>query len=195
MSRYSARPGPIGDDAALACRGPYFLEQKIVHETIHDLTEWYNTGLRIEQQYGRFVGAPELSPSAKLVLTHADLHLNNILLDRDGNVWLIDWGCSGYYPVWFEYITALHMAGNLDAPDSWRFLLPLMTGPYFAYESWLGEIGALSRGWGDYSVGMDVVWRRLRTWVGLELVEGECESCAGFARSDSDTQVQMCDVP
>ncbi|KAI0352037.1 hypothetical protein OH77DRAFT_830725 [Trametes cingulata] len=37
--------------------------------------------------------------SGPLVLTHQDLNLRNIIMDRDGRLWLIDFAWAGYYPV------------------------------------------------------------------------------------------------
>ncbi|KAG6916309.1 hypothetical protein DXG01_007467, partial [Tephrocybe rancida] len=30
-------------------------------------------------------------------------NLRNIILGNDGRLWLLDWGCAGFYPEWFEY--------------------------------------------------------------------------------------------
>jgi serine/threonine protein kinase len=37
------------------------------------------------------------------VFSHQDLAPRNIILDKEGKIWLIDWGMSGWYPVYFEY--------------------------------------------------------------------------------------------
>ena len=39
-----------------------------------------------------------------LVFTHGDLNLSNIMLSKDGVLWMIDWGSAGFYPPWLESI-------------------------------------------------------------------------------------------
>ncbi|KAI0665847.1 hypothetical protein C8Q78DRAFT_995345 [Trametes maxima] len=39
-----------------------------------------------------------------LILTHQDINLQNIIVDKEGCLWLIDWAWVGYYLVWFEYL-------------------------------------------------------------------------------------------
>ena len=41
--------------------------------------------------------------SLPLVLCHMDLTPFNNILDNHNSVWLIDWGCSGIYPQFFEF--------------------------------------------------------------------------------------------
>lgn len=38
----------------------------------------------------------------KFVFTHQDLAPRNMMVDRDSNLWLVDWGRSGWYPIYFE---------------------------------------------------------------------------------------------
>ena len=35
-------------------------------------------------------------------MCHLDLHTHNIVLDHEGQVWLLDWDHAGAYPVYFE---------------------------------------------------------------------------------------------
>ncbi|KAH6714189.1 phosphotransferase enzyme family protein [Leptodontidium sp. MPI-SDFR-AT-0119] len=96
-------PGPIGggiSEGALFTgygAGPF--------ESPNDLEEWYNGRLLVCHDYGH---ATHLPPGAfsgkfnKLVMCHLDLNERNILLDDEGEIWLIDWGLAGAYPPWFE---------------------------------------------------------------------------------------------
>ena len=45
---------------------------------------------------------PFPTPS-RFVFTHLNLNPRNIILGDDGQVWLVDFGLSGFYPEWFEY--------------------------------------------------------------------------------------------
>lgn len=46
---------------------------------------------------------PVFSYSRPFVLTHHDLAPRNIILDPEGQLWIIDWDCAGFYPEFFEY--------------------------------------------------------------------------------------------
>ena len=94
-------------------------------------------------------GVPQDDPARKdlfdgsgpLVLTHQDLNLRNIIVGEDGRLWLIDWAWSGYYPPWFEYVTAQsqseHAAVSGTDDEFWKTLIPFICGPYFKQERWL----------------------------------------------------------
>ncbi|KFX92847.1 hypothetical protein V490_05156 [Pseudogymnoascus sp. VKM F-3557] len=96
-------PGPIGGGISQAAifttygAGPF--------KSSTDLEEWYNNRILVCHDYFQ---AEDLSPGAfsgkftKMVMCHLDLNERNILIDDDGNVWLIDWGLAGAYPPWFE---------------------------------------------------------------------------------------------
>ena len=45
-----------------------------------------------------------LSPPRDHVLVHQDLAPRNMILDSNGHVWLVDWGYSGFYPAFMEYL-------------------------------------------------------------------------------------------
>ncbi|KAG1808449.1 uncharacterized protein BJ212DRAFT_1280898, partial [Suillus subaureus] len=63
-----------------------------------DLTTWFNHKLDVSQ---RMKKAPLDTPP--VVFTHQDLCPRNILLGRDGKLYLLDWHRSGFFPAWFEY--------------------------------------------------------------------------------------------
>lgn len=46
----------------------------------------------------------DTSAFASLVFTHNDLNMRNLLLDDQHVLWVVDWGFSGFYPPWFEYL-------------------------------------------------------------------------------------------
>ena len=66
--------------------------------------------------------------SLPLVLTHLDIHPNNIIIGDDGRVWLIDWEFAGFYPQWFEYAS---MREGWDILGKWGvWILGFMAGFY-----------------------------------------------------------------
>ncbi|KZV64322.1 hypothetical protein PENSPDRAFT_171139 [Peniophora sp. CONT] len=66
------------------------------------------------------------------VFVHGDLNMANILLDRRGTVWLIDWAWAGFYPACLDTLAMRH--SNLFAlkdivPASWERYRGFIAGP------------------------------------------------------------------
>jgi tRNA A-37 threonylcarbamoyl transferase component Bud32 len=57
------------------------------------------------------------------VLVHGDLSPRNVIVDTNDQVWLIDWGCAGFYPPIFEAASAKH---QVQFPKFAELLLPLI---------------------------------------------------------------------
>ena len=166
-SPFSNRPGPIGGPSALPPLGLVFYDRIPSFETVDDLAQYYNNFRNECQAIGElpsdFPPFPDASP---LVMTHGDLHQSNIMLDKSGRVWLIDWGTSGYLPVWYEYIAAAAHATAKNAPTSWLALLPLVTSPYFAHEAYAEQIQIISRpSRRTPFTGLYPIWEHLKSWV------------------------------
>lgn len=69
-----------------------------------------------------------LPDSSNVCFTHADLHLQNIIISGEPGErqpsGIVDWGQAGWYPGWWEYCKAL-----------------LLTGHHMWYrEGWLGAV-------------------------------------------------------
>jgi len=69
--------------------------------TFSNYLNWWLTECRPQWVRPR----PDLifSPSEH-ILVHQDLAPRNMILDPTGNLWIIDWGFSGYYPAFMEYL-------------------------------------------------------------------------------------------
>lgn len=131
-------PGPIGggiSEGALftGCgAGPF--------ESPNDLEERYNGRILVCHDYFQ---AKHLSSGAfpgkfnKLVMCHLDLNERNILLDDEGQVWLIDWGLAGAYPPWFEKAQLAWGAGG-----GWRMGLIELIGEE-AYQAEVDQLLAI----------------------------------------------------
>jgi hypothetical protein len=146
---YSPPPGPIGDSPQ-ECEGSQFgLRSKGPFKDYATMATFFNRLLNIAKRYTRpyWMPNPAAPPDAEpfddsqpLVFSHHDLSMRNIILGADGRVWLIDWGWSGFYPPWFEYLATVGAALNDKAPASWRRMIPLITGAWYKHEDWWKQI-------------------------------------------------------
>ncbi|KAJ5102268.1 Aminoglycoside phosphotransferase [Penicillium alfredii] len=95
-----SQPGPLGGGP---CRGRFFTDYSAgPFEDTAALEGWFNHKLEICKLVNQ---APKDIPSFRFttfVLTHQDISPRNLILDRNGKVWLIDWAHSGAYPPVFE---------------------------------------------------------------------------------------------
>ncbi|KAK0452208.1 kinase-like domain-containing protein [Desarmillaria tabescens] len=70
----------------------------------------------------------------KLVLSHADLAPRNLIVGDDGQLWLIDFGHAGFYPIWFEYVNTsmdARLESGREYDLAWRTLIPFICDPYY----------------------------------------------------------------
>ncbi|PIL23322.1 hypothetical protein GSI_14633 [Ganoderma sinense ZZ0214-1] len=66
---------------------------------------------------------PDLIDWAMPAFVHGDLNLSNVMLDRQGSLWIIDWANAGYYPPSMESIAMRRVDEIMHAEDvssSWR---------------------------------------------------------------------------
>lgn len=78
---------------------------------VSDFEEYCNGRLEIAKRTRK---TPTSTPPFKFssfVMTHQDIATRNLILDPDGRLYLIDWGCAGAYPPIFEAAT---IARELD---------------------------------------------------------------------------------
>ena len=59
--------------------------------------------------------------TSDFVLTHHNLVPKNMVVDRDNQLWLIDWEYAGWYPKFFEYASMQ----DFDIAKSWNWLARL----------------------------------------------------------------------
>ncbi|TFY52731.1 hypothetical protein EVG20_g10426 [Dentipellis fragilis] len=104
--------GPLSAQGPRTCESPVWgpvPPYRGPFASYSELSAFFNNRLRMALEKKK---VPEDDPSRKelfddsepLVLTHQDINLHNIIVGEDGRLWLIDWGWSGYYPPWFEYV-------------------------------------------------------------------------------------------
>ncbi|KAH9902504.1 kinase-like domain-containing protein [Cubamyces lactineus] len=65
---------------------------------------------------------PTLPSNWTPTFIHGDLNASNVLLDKQGVLWLLDWGTAGFYPPCLEALSMQFVEGELNAdliPPSW----------------------------------------------------------------------------
>ncbi|PYI04090.1 hypothetical protein BO78DRAFT_462887 [Aspergillus sclerotiicarbonarius CBS 121057] len=94
------------------------------HSTPTDLAEFFR--FWVAKQGQKLNGTEYIPPTTgKFVLTHHDLAPRNLLLSPEGELWLLDWELTGFYPIYFEYAAMynFHMHANWKALDRLRWNL------------------------------------------------------------------------
>ena len=79
----------------------------------------------------------------RLVLCHHDLAPRNIIIDETGNVWLLDWQLSGWYPDYFEYASMQNFEShkwNRWSRFRWWIFSWISTGNYECERKLLASI-------------------------------------------------------
>lgn len=96
-------PGPIGGSEGRRFQGPWFTDDGAgPFATLQSLEDWYNHKVDI---CIKFKQLPKRAPRFKfrgLVFSHQDIAPRNLILDKQGHVWLVDWAWAGVYPPGFE---------------------------------------------------------------------------------------------
>ncbi|KAI0784494.1 hypothetical protein C8Q75DRAFT_894473 [Abortiporus biennis] len=73
---------------------------------------------------------PEKPENWPLIFVHGDLNLGNIMLSKDGVLWIIDWATGGFFPPWLETVGIKHS----KPPASFMKFVGFITGDYPVYE-------------------------------------------------------------
>ncbi|TDL16889.1 kinase-like protein [Rickenella mellea] len=127
---HSSTPGPLGQSPMVydavqfgrSGRGPF--------GNFAELTYFLNEMLSLTKQAHPSVGLKQFNEDLPLVLTHNDLNMTNIMIDKDEKIWLIDWEMSGYYPQYFEQFAMMHTMPKVKKPEDWVVGIPKVTGDH-----------------------------------------------------------------
>ncbi|CAL1703711.1 unnamed protein product [Somion occarium] len=128
--------GPFKDSAHFQS----FCEMVAQQAYVNNLREYRN---KITDTLPR---PPIMGGNWSLSFLHGDIHLGNLMLSRDGVLWLVDWGNSGFYPPWLE---SAYIAIVADTqPASWNRWRWFIAGRYPEYEHfWNLALSLLNRFW------------------------------------------------
>ena len=130
------RPGPLGGGHA---RGLLWSEYSSGQgfETPEDLQAY----LRIRLAAINGTGSIDVTKS-RLCFCHLDISPRNILLDADGSMTLLDWGCAGFYPSIFE-TWSIQLEAHVRANPTWQLLASAIETRLSEHER--SELSSLSR--------------------------------------------------
>lgn len=136
-------PGPFdASEKAYLCRGQFFTEDGAgPFSNYLDMAAWFDrkryqalADMHFNKRSPSSTGYPKFDASFPLVLCHMDLTMRNIIVDKGGKVWLIDWEVSGAYPAWMEYAECASwehaMLPELRPPKDWVRAAKYVIGDY-----------------------------------------------------------------
>ncbi|TBU24441.1 kinase-like protein [Dichomitus squalens] len=139
-------PGPLHPDGIpVKCRGSFFSEDQAgPFGSYQEMADWFDRQRSRVRMYnhmwlGGMISCPKFDATHPLVLCHMDIHPRNILIDKNGTPWLIDWGVAGVYPPWFEYAAiavSVRADHRLREVSAWKDLVAnvvAIAGDYLRY--------------------------------------------------------------
>ncbi|EPQ60153.1 hypothetical protein GLOTRDRAFT_67546 [Gloeophyllum trabeum ATCC 11539] len=125
-------PGPPSDDGQ-----PKYCKGRLLNSfgcgpfrSYRELSRWYQNRLLVMQRFRKQgLGVAPFDSTAPLVFTHMDLHLRNLILGDDGQLWVIDWEEAGWYPSWFEAASmSIYAKMHPGSHTSWAKWIPFVAG-------------------------------------------------------------------
>lgn len=115
-------PGPIGGGP---CRGRFFTHYSAgPFDGIVEFEGWFNHKLEICQAYHRAPADVPPFEFSEFVLVHQGISPRNLVVDRDGLVWLVDWADAGAYPPSFETGALCAQSQSVEFNEMVLSLLP-----------------------------------------------------------------------
>ncbi|KAF9071471.1 kinase-like domain-containing protein, partial [Rhodocollybia butyracea] len=122
-----SNPGPIGGS-------PDYCESRLLtedppnlFESYADMVTWYGMRHRFMQKYRKMPqNIAHFDDSRPLAIVHQDLHPRNLIMGRDGQLWVIDWGRAGVYPDWFEYGNLMMLAEESRGSGQMPFIRAIL---------------------------------------------------------------------
>jgi hypothetical protein len=104
----SSQPGPVGHGDPVGGLFTVYGAGR-TFQTAADMEPWFNRKLEI---YGT---GDVTDMFGDLVMSHMDISLRNLILDKAGQLWILDWAWAGFFPQAFEKASLLRK--RVDDPD------------------------------------------------------------------------------
>jgi hypothetical protein len=119
----SDEPGPVG--GGVPAGGLFSLYgANTTFRTPADMEPWFKKKLGI-QRAGNVTGKLK-----GLVMSHMDFRLRNLVVDKAGKLWILDWAWAGFFPPSFEIASFRRVCkGNSNAEFVQRVLQKLGPAP------------------------------------------------------------------
>ncbi|KAK1770560.1 kinase-like protein [Phialemonium atrogriseum] len=95
------------DEDLTAINGPFSTEDELIEAMLKRYIRDCGDRVRHRAEYYRRVLPQVLQGNGTAVFTHNDLQRKNIIIRPNGETVIVDWAASGWYPVYWEYATAM----------------------------------------------------------------------------------------
>ncbi|KAI0324883.1 kinase-like protein [Cubamyces sp. BRFM 1775] len=139
-------PGPV-DGGECRCR--WFSEDGAGPFADHqDLVDWWNSLLPVENGRHTNDGEGQFTTHYSLVFTHGDFVPRNFIF-HNGNLWVVDWEQSGWYPEYVEYALIAKDSGmaGYSTPADWKDAVLALLPDYSREYRLLCQTSNLARRW------------------------------------------------
>ncbi|PWY72209.1 kinase-like protein [Aspergillus sclerotioniger CBS 115572] len=98
---------------------------------------WADMGLGITNNHPKSMNEDlrrVMPPGRPYTFTHCNLAIENIMVEDGKVTGILDWECSGYYPVWWEYVCT--SAATSQEDQEWKALLRKQMRDYTRARDW-----------------------------------------------------------
>jgi serine/threonine protein kinase len=112
----SDTPGPVGCGVPMGGLFTVYGAGR-AFQSATDMEPWFNQKLKILGRgdvTGRF---------SDLIMCHMDIKLRNLILDKEGRLWILDWAWAGFFPPAFEHTSLEHIPAE---DPNWEFAQDLL---------------------------------------------------------------------
>ncbi|KAI0551591.1 kinase-like domain-containing protein [Xylaria curta] len=116
-------------------RGPFKTEDELVRGLVEQYRNNSGDIFRHKADYYLRVLPQVLRGSGQPVFTHGDLQRKNIMIGSRGEIAIIDWAPSGWYPTYWEYAVATICCGRWK--DDWHCYIAKMLDEFPDQYAWL----------------------------------------------------------
>ncbi|KAI0099239.1 kinase-like domain-containing protein [Nemania sp. FL0031] len=127
-------------DPVATINGPFKTETELVHGIVQGYRTNSSGGERHRHEcdYYLRVLPRVLQGNGRPVFTHGDFQRKNIMVGSQGEITIIDWDPSGWYPTYWEYATA--MLPCIAFKDDWHRYIPKILDEFPNQFAWLHRL-------------------------------------------------------